>query len=126
MEKKVILRERKTGISPYNITKEVLSQKKNMELHVRNAAGILTSKDSAYAQRKLSQLDRTFAQTSRVEFVHTMEKQNHFVAVTVLAGGHTVRSQERDPNLKAAIDLVVDKVKGRLRRLKDRLEDRQA
>ncbi len=45
----------------------------------------------------------------------------HCIEVTVLADGYTIRSEEHDESLRAAIDKVSDKLENRLRRLKGRM-----
>lgn len=92
-----------------------------MEMLVRNAEGNLTSKDRDYAAKKLSRLDRFFGKASRVEIVHTEEKQTHLIQVTVFADGLTFRGEERDESVKAAIDLVAEKLESRLKKAKGRL-----
>ncbi len=92
-----------------------------MEMLVRNAEGNLTSRDRDYAAKKLSRLDRFFAKAHRVEIVHTEEKQTHLIQVTVFADGLTLRGEERDESVKAAIDLVADKLESRLKKARGRL-----
>lgn len=92
-----------------------------MEMLVRNAEGNLTSHDRDYASKKLSRLDRFFGPASRVEIVHTEEKLTHVIQVTVFADGLTLRGEERDASVRAAIDLVADKLENRLRKAKGRL-----
>lgn len=95
-----------------------------MEVLIRNAEGNLPPSDREYAAQKLGRLDRYFHQASRVEIVHREAKQGHRVEVTVFADGLTVRGEEVDANVRAAIDLVGEKLENRLRRLKKKLVDR--
>jgi putative sigma-54 modulation protein len=99
-----------------------------MEILVRNAAGNLTEKDRDYAAKKLGKLNRYFQTASKVELVHTLEKQNrhdaHRVEITVHADGIFIRGEEHDVSLRAAIDKVAEKMEQRLRRFKGRLIDR--
>lgn len=92
-----------------------------MEMLVRNAEGNLTSHDRDYASKKLSRLDRFFGPAQRVEIVHTEEKQTHLIQVTVFADGLTLRGEERDESVRAAIDLVADKLENRLKKARGRL-----
>ncbi|MBL8087475.1 MAG: ribosome-associated translation inhibitor RaiA [Chthonomonas sp.] len=94
-----------------------------MEVLVRNAEGNLSDKDRQYAAEKLGRLDRFFNRASRVEIVHREMKNGHRVEVTVFADGFTVRGEEMDQNVCAAIDLVSEKLDQRLRRLKRRMSD---
>lgn len=92
-----------------------------MEMLVRNAEGNLSSRDRDYASKKLSRLDRFFGPAQKVEIVHTEEKQTHLIQVTVFADGLTLRGEERDESVRAAIDLVADKLENRLKKAKGRL-----
>lgn len=95
-----------------------------MEVLIRNAEGNLTPQDREYAAKKLSRLDRYFSQATRVEIVHRESRLGHRVEVTVFADGLTVRSEETDASVTAAIDLAGEKLENRLRKLKTRLVDR--
>ena len=95
-----------------------------MEVLIRNAEGNLSMEDRDYAAKKLGRLDKYFHQATRVEIVHREHKLGHRIEVTVFADGLTVRGEELDSNIRAAIDLVGDKIEGRLRRLKSKIVDR--
>lgn len=92
-----------------------------MELLVRNAQGNLTTKDREYAAKKLGKLDRFFHAAQKVEMVHREGKLDHRIEVTVFADGLTLRGEESEGTVQAAIDKVADKMENRLRRLKTRL-----
>lgn len=92
-----------------------------MELLVRNAEGNLSLKDREYAAKKLGKLDRYFNAAQKVELVHKEGKLAHVVEVTVFADGLTLRGEESDGSVAAAIDKVADKLENRLRRLKSKL-----
>ena len=95
-----------------------------MEVLVRNAEGNLSTTDRDYAAKKLGRLDKYFHSAQKVEIVHREDKLKHKVEVTVFADGLTVRGEETDASVTAAIDLVAQKIEGRLRKLKSRLIDR--
>ncbi|HRJ27019.1 MAG TPA: ribosome-associated translation inhibitor RaiA [Fimbriimonadaceae bacterium] len=92
-----------------------------MEVLVRNAEGNLPTHDREYASKKLGRLDRYFHQARKVEIVHREEKLLHHIEVTVFADHFTVRGEESDASIAAAIDKVAEKLENRLRRLKSRL-----
>lgn len=94
-----------------------------MELLVRNAEGNVTPLDREYAAKKLGKLDRYFQAANKVEMVHREDKGTHRIEITVFADGLTIRGEEHDSVLRAAIDKVSDKLENRLRRLKGRLID---
>lgn len=92
-----------------------------MEVLVRNAEGNVSKKDRDYAAKKLGRLDRYFHSAQKVEMVHRAEGLGHRVEITVFADGFTVRGEERDASIPAAIDKVFDKLETRLRKLKGRI-----
>ncbi len=92
-----------------------------MEVLVRNAEGNLSAADREYADKKLGRLDRFFNSAQRVEIVHREVKASHRIEITVFADGYTLRGEETDASVKAAIDKVAEKMDIRLRRLKTRL-----
>lgn len=96
-----------------------------MEILIRNAEGNLTPEEREYAAKRLGRLDRYFNEASKVEIVHREEKKGHRVEVTVFADGMTVRGEEVTEHVRTAIDLVGEKIEGRLRRLHKRIVDRQ-
>lgn len=98
-------------------------EKKMMEMLLRNAEGNVPKKDREYAIKKLGKLDRYFSQANRVEMVHRQVQDRHIVEVTVFADGYTIRGEEQDISLHAAIDKVADHLEIRLSKLKKRLID---
>jgi putative sigma-54 modulation protein len=92
-----------------------------MDVLVRNAEGNVSLRDREYAAKKLGRLDRYFSAAQKVEMVHREEKLGHRIEITVFADGFTIRGEEHDVDLQAAIDKVSDKLEGRLLKLKGRL-----
>ena len=92
-----------------------------MELLVRNAEGNLTQDDREYAAKKLGKLNRYFHAAKKVELVHREIRLDHRIEVTVFADGFTLRGEESNGSVRAAIDKVADKLENRLRRLKTKL-----
>src|SRR3954471_19657603 len=92
-----------------------------MEVLVRNAEGNVSKKDRDYAAKKLGQLDRYFHAANKVEMVHREEGLGHRIEITVFADGFTIRGEEHDASIAAAIDKVHDKLETRLRKLKGRM-----
>jgi putative sigma-54 modulation protein len=93
-----------------------------MEVLVRNAEGNLSEKDRDYAAAKLGRLNRYFNQAHKVEMVHREDRQHkHHLEITVFADHFTIRGEETDDSVRAAIDLVAEKLENRLTRLKGRL-----
>jgi putative sigma-54 modulation protein len=94
-----------------------------MEVLVRNAEGNVSTHHREYAAKKLGKLDRYFQSAQKVEMVHREEKNGHRIEITVFADGYTIRGEEHDADMHAAIDRVSDKLENRLRKLKGRLLD---
>lgn len=95
-----------------------------MDVLVRNAEGNVSLKDREYAAKKLGGLDRYFHQAHKVEMVHREAPNGtHRIEITVFADGFTVRGEDTEPTIQAAIDRVHDKIEARLRKLKSRLID---
>ncbi len=98
-----------------------------MEIIVRNAEGSLSAKDRDYAQQKINKLNKYFHQANRVEMVHRENKVDHHhshrIEITVFADGYTIRGEENDSSITAAIDKVAHKLETRLTRLKGRIVD---
>ena len=92
-----------------------------MELLVRNAEGNLTQDDREYAAKKLGKLNRYFHAAKKVELVHREIRLDHRIEVTVFADGFTLRGEESNGSVRAAIDKVANKLENRLRRLKTKL-----
>jgi putative sigma-54 modulation protein len=92
-----------------------------MDVLVRNTEGNVSKIDREYAAKKLGKLNRYFNQASKIEMVHREEKGTHRVEITVFADGFTIRGEESDENIRAAIDKVGDKLENRLKRLKGRI-----
>ena|SRR5688572_20116233 len=94
-----------------------------MDVLVRNAEGNVSIKDREYAAKKLGGLDRYFHQAHKVEMVHREDRSGHRVEITVFADGFTIRGEDTESTVQAAIDVVHDKLERRLRKLKTRLVD---
>ncbi|MBA3725958.1 MAG: ribosome-associated translation inhibitor RaiA [Armatimonadetes bacterium] len=94
-----------------------------MELLVRNAEGNVPQSQRDYAAKRLSKLERFFKKATKVEMVHSEQKGEHRLEVTVFADNFTIRGDEHDSSLHACIDKVSDKLETRLKKLKTRIID---
>lgn len=94
-----------------------------MELLVRNAEGNVPQSQRDYAAKKLGKLERFFSKANKVEMVHSEQRGEHRLEVTVFADSFTLRGEEQDASLHACIDKVSEKLEKRLRKLKKRLVD---
>jgi putative sigma-54 modulation protein len=92
-----------------------------MEILVRNAEGRVSARNRDYVAEKIGRLDRYFNSAQKAEVVHREDRGMHKLQITVFANGHFVRSEEKDPNFKAAVDKITDKLHTRLSKLKERI-----
>lgn len=92
-----------------------------MEIIFRNAEGTLSSSDREYAVKKLGHLDRFLNKANKVELVYLEHNRMHRVEVTVFADGNVIRGEEQDASVRAAIDLVSDKLYSRLHKVKEQV-----
>jgi putative sigma-54 modulation protein len=74
-----------------------------------------------YAERKLSKLERLFHRPPTVELLGTYERGQYVVELNVDGDGVFLRSEERCPELHAAIDNVTAKLDRQVKRFKDRV-----
>lgn len=93
-----------------------------MDVKFRNAEGNLSQMDKEYAAQKLGKLDRYFHGAKKIELVHREDRlHHHHIEITVFADGFTLRGEQEQETVRAAIDTVFDKLENRLSRLKTRL-----
>ncbi|MGG7164570.1 ribosome hibernation-promoting factor, HPF/YfiA family [Clostridium ihumii] len=75
-------------------------------------------------EKKLSKLDKYFSQEVQATATFSVEKNNHRVEVTIPFNGVTLRAEERKGDMYVAIDLVLDKLEGQIRKQKTKLQRR--
>lgn len=73
---------------------------------------------------KISKLDKFFADDTDAHITLSVQKQIHIVEVTIPIKGSVIRAEEREENMYAAIDLVVDILERQLMKHKEKLVDR--
>ena len=76
-----------------------------------------------YAERKLMKLERLFHRPPSVELLGTYERGQYVVELNVDGDGVFLRSEERCPELHAAIDNVTSKLDRQVKRFKERVRD---
>ena len=80
-----------------------------------------------YAEKKISKLDRYFKAEADAYVTFSVEKNNRCVVEVTIRGGNTLfRAQEenRDGNMRAAIDAAQEYIDRQIRKNKTRLEKR--
>lgn len=95
-----------------------------LDVLVRNAHGNLDDKQRDYAAKKIGRLDRYFHAASKAEIAHTEERLGHCVEVTLYIDGLVLHGHASGQTPYVAIDAVVDKLEGRVKRLKSKLARR--
>ena len=84
----------------------------------------LPSKVHAYAEKKVSKLDRYFKADAEAAIVFSVEKGRNNAELTVRSGGTIIRVAESTSDMFATIDSAVASVERQLRKNKTLLEKR--
>lgn len=82
----------------------------------------LTPAIADYLNKKVSRLERYFERLVWGQAILSIEKYRHIAEIVLHAGQTTLRAQEEDTNLYAAIDQMVDKIEKQILRYKDKLK----
>jgi putative sigma-54 modulation protein len=82
-----------------------------------------------YAEEKLRRLDRQLADPTRVELELAVEKNpsiaaNHVAEATVWTKGPVLRAREASSDMRASIDLLVDKLERQVARYREKRQRR--
>ena len=95
-----------------------------MKLSIRGDKITVTKAIKEYVAEKLSRLDKYFDSPKDIEcrVLIKVKNQDQNIEVTVPTSKFTLRAEERHQDLYAAIDLVVDKLEGQIRKNKTRLK----
>ena len=95
-----------------------------MKISIRGDKVTVTKSIKDYINEKLGRLDKYFEKPKDIEckVLIKVKNQDQSIEVTVPTSKFTLRAEERHQDLYAAIDLVVDKLEGQIRKNKDRLE----
>ena len=78
----------------------------------------------AYAEKKVSKLDRYFREDAQALVAFSVEKNQNIVELTVHAGSTYFRASEKTSNMFASIDAAVSTIEGQFRKYKTRLSRR--
>jgi putative sigma-54 modulation protein len=78
-----------------------------------------------YAETKLRKLERQLADPTKVELELTVEKNpsiaaSHVAEATIWTKGPTLRARESAPDVRASIDLLVDKLERQVTRYREK------
>jgi len=75
----------------------------------------------AYVKGKVEKLQKYIENPREVHVVLAVEKFRHIAEITILGNGGTFNSQERDNDLYAAIDQMVDKMERQIRERREKV-----
>lgn len=75
--------------------------------------------------KKLSKLEKYFKPDVEAHVTLGVQKNSQIVEVTIPVGGVILRGEERNNDMYASIDLVVDKIEGQIRKQKTKLLKRK-
>jgi ribosomal subunit interface protein len=101
-----------------------------VEVAVHDRAHDLTAEDRSYAEKKLAAIVEHFDLVARaeLEFDRDLKKRRepvHVVKVTLHMIGHRLpdlRAHEAGRDLRAVVDLLMDKIDGELAELKEKVK----
>lgn len=78
----------------------------------------------AYAEKKVSKLDRFFKSEAEASLVFSVEKGRHQLEVTIRSGSTILRVAESTSDMFVSIDAAIASIERQLRKNKTRLEKR--
>jgi ribosome hibernation promoting factor len=100
-----------------------------MRLQVKGKNVEVSEAMRTYAEEKLGRLDRQLADPTRVELELAVEKNpsiadNHIAEATVWTKGPVLRAKEASADMRASIDLLVDKLERQVSRYREKRQRR--
>ena len=96
-----------------------------MRLQVKGKNVEVTPSIREYAERKLGKLSKQLAEQTQVE-LELSEQRNpsiaasHVAEATIFTKGPTLRAREASPDMKASIDMLVEKLERQVKRYRER------
>ena len=79
-----------------------------------------------YVGSKLAKLERHFDNMTDIHCVLTVEKLQHKAEATIHLGGGTIHADSIEPDMYAAIDMLIDKLDRQVKKHKEKLTDHHA
>ena len=94
-----------------------------MKCKIRGEKIKITVAIQEYVETKLSKLDKYFKEADvEANVLIRIKGKEQIIEVTIPYDKYTLRSEERREDLYAAIDLVIDKLEGQIRKTKTKLK----
>lgn len=94
-----------------------------MNLNISGHHVELTPALRGYVQEKLKRVERHFDHLISAEIILTVEKDRQKAEATVHASGADLHAEATEPDMYAAIDMLMDKLDRQTRRHKEKLRD---
>jgi putative sigma-54 modulation protein len=96
-----------------------------MRLHVKGKNVEVSAAIHDYAERKLGKLSPQLAEQTHVELELAVEKNpsiadNHIAEATIFTKGPVLRAREASSDMKASIDVLVDKLERQVKRYRQK------
>ena len=79
-----------------------------------------------YVGTKLAKLERHFDNMTDIHCVLTVEKLQHKAEATIHLSGATIHADSIEPDMYAAIDMLIDKLDRQVKKPKEKLTDHHA
>ncbi len=79
-----------------------------------------------YAEEKVSRIKKYLEEPIEANVVLQVEKFRHIADVTVESNGLRINAREETEDMYAAIDMVVDKLEGQIKKYKEKLRNRKS
>ena len=97
-----------------------------MKFTIRGDKLVVTKAIKEYIEDKLSKLDKYYSKSKEIDCKVLVRSKNNLqtIEVTIPLNKFILRAEVSDKDLYAAIDLVVDKLEGQIRKNKTRLKNR--
>lgn len=96
-----------------------------MKLNIRGDKLVVTDSIKAYIEEKVNKLNKYFDNEDiEAKIVIKVANNREIIEVTIPTNKYTLRAEERNEDLYAAIDLVIDKLERQIRKNKTKLNDR--
>ena len=96
-----------------------------MKLNIRGDKLVVTDAIRSYIEEKISKLDKYFDNTDiEAKIVIKTANNKDIIEVTIPTNKYTLRAEERNDDLYASIDLIIDKLERQIRKNKTKLNER--
>jgi putative sigma-54 modulation protein len=75
-----------------------------------------------YVEKRLGKLDKLLDKPTEARVVFSTEKTGHIAEISLKSSKLNIQAKERNDNMNAAIDIVVDKIKSQLNKFKKKIQ----